>query len=208
MSVTSRLLYFSIRALAATLRYTVEDQSGRVGVRERPATLFAIWHNRLGLMPYLYQRLIGRRDLAILVSPSRDGNYLADIIQQFGFTPVRGSSSQRGQQGLLEIARLVQKGYDAGWGVDGPRGPRGVAKPGMIKLASLTGAPIVPVSLTVSPCKRLNSWDRFILPLPFARCTVRLGKPVEVPADADDATTEERRLALEQALNELSGGAP
>jgi lysophospholipid acyltransferase (LPLAT)-like uncharacterized protein len=131
---------------------------------------------------------------------------LADTIQQFGFTPVRGSSHQRGQQGLLEIARLVQKGYDAGWGVDGPRGPRGVAKAGMIKLASLTGAPIVPVSLTVTPCRRLNSWDRFIVPFPFARCTLRLGKPIEVPADADDATTEERRLALEKALNELSGG--
>ena len=206
MSFASRILYFFIRALAATLRYGIEDPNGIAGSHERSATIFAIWHNRLGLMPYLYHRLNGPRNLAILVSPSRDGSYLADIIQRFGFTPVRGSSHQRGQQGLLEIAHLVKKGYDAAWGIDGPRGPCGVAKLGMIKLASLTDAPIVPVSFTVTPCKRLKSWDRFIIPLPFARCIVRVGNPILVPADADDATTEDRRLALQNALNELSGG--
>ena len=207
MKIYGRLLYLLVRLWSASMRYRLEDQGGITTAPPEENALFAIWHNRLGLMPYIYKRYLGSRRLAVMVSGSRDGSYLADIIRGFGFTPVIGSSSYRGREALQEITQLVREGYNAGWGIDGPRGPRGVAKMGMIKLASLTGRPIIPTTFTAEPHKRLEkSWDRFIVPIPLGLCRVRFGMPLSVPPDADPAVFEEHRLALEAALTELSGG--
>src|SRR5206468_3474041 len=108
-----------------------------------------------------------------------------------------------GPQSLLEMVRSIEDGCDAVITPDGPRGPAEVVQPGVITLAKVSGIPITPVSCSVSRCIRLKSWDRFIIPLPFARCHVFVGKPIEVPRDADAETLEKLRLQLQEAIKRL-----
>jgi lysophospholipid acyltransferase (LPLAT)-like uncharacterized protein len=200
------LIYAIMRTLGATLRYRAVDESGLLAAGFPGNYIFAFWHNRMALMPMLFRRYLSRRKMAVLASASRDGDYSAGVQRWFGFTPVRGSTSRRAHQGFLELTRLVMDGsYSASITPDGPRGPRYVAQAGVVKLAAVTGLPIIPVSARVEPCKFLRSWDRTIIPLPFSRCTARAGRPIIVPRDADNATLEEYRLKVERALMELTG---
>jgi lysophospholipid acyltransferase (LPLAT)-like uncharacterized protein len=198
------LIYIILRTLGATLRYRVVDEHDVIHGDKTPQFIFAFWHNRMLLMPVLYRRFVGRKPVAVLASASRDGDYSAGAQRWFGFTPVRGSTSRRGAQALLELIRLVKDGYNASITPDGPRGPLGTVSDGIIKLASLTGVPILPVSYTVEPCKRLNSWDRTIIPLPFAKCIARVGQPIYVPRDAEGEAFEQSRAAVQTALRSLS----
>lgn len=199
------ILYILLRVIGFTLRYRLVDDGGLITPGLKRNYIFAFWHNRILLMPGLYLHYVGRKPMAALASSSRDGDYAAGVVQRFGFVPVRGSTSRRANQGFLELTRLALDGYNATITPDGPRGPRYVAQPGVVKLATVTGMPILPVGVTVEPCKRLKSWDRTIIPLPFARCTARVGKPIVVPRDADDATVEKYRLEVQQAMIALSG---
>ncbi|MCX6898811.1 MAG: lysophospholipid acyltransferase family protein [Verrucomicrobia bacterium] len=199
------LLYIILRVIGFTLRYRLIDESGLIAPGLKRNYIFACWHNRILLMPGLYLHFVGRKPIAALASASRDGDYAAGVVQLFGFTAVRGSTSRRAHQGFLELTRLAMEGSNATITPDGPRGPRYVAQSGVIKLATVTGLPILPVGIIVEPCKRLKSWDRTIIPLPFARCTAHVGKPIIIPRDADDATVEKCRLEVQRAMIELSG---
>ena len=199
------ILYVILRVIGFTLRYRLLDESGLIAFGMKQNYIFAFWHNRILLMPGLYRHYVGRKPVAARASASRDGEYAAGVVRLFGFVPVRGSTSRRANQGFLELTRLALEGYNAILTPDGPRGPRYVAQSGVVKLAMVTGLPILPVSATVEPCKRLKSWDRTIIPLPFARCTARVGKPILVLRDADDATVEKYRLEVQEALIRLSG---
>jgi len=199
------LLYIILRVIGFTLRYRLIDESGLIAPGLKRNYIFACWHNRILLMPGLYLHFVGRKPIAALASASRDGDYAAGVVQLFGFTAVRGSTSRRAHQGFLELTRLVMEGSNATITPDGPRGPRYVAQSGVVKLATVTGLPILPVGIIVEPCKRLKSWDRTVIPLPFARCTAHVGKPIIVPRDADDVTVEKCRLEVQQAMIELSG---
>ena len=198
-------LYIILRVIGFTLRYRLIDESGLITPGLKRNYIFACWHNRILLMPGLYLHFVGRKPIAALASASRDGDYAAGVVQLFGFTAVRGSTSRRAHQGFLELTRLVMEGSNATITPDGPRGPRYVAQSGVVKLATVTGLPILPVGIIVEPCKRLKSWDRTIIPLPFARCTAHVGKPIIVPRDADAAAVEKYRLEVQQAMIELSG---
>jgi hypothetical protein len=195
-----------LRLWGATLRFRVVDDSGLVAAGWPGNYIFAFWHNRMLLMPMLHRRYLHRKPTVVLASASRDGDYSAGVQRWFGFTPVRGSSSRRGGQALLEMTRLVMDGYCAAVTPDGPRGPRYVAHEGVIKLASVTGVPLVPVTAIPERCKRLKTWDQTLIPLPFSRCTVRAGKPIPVPRDAGEATMKEFCRKLETALNEIGEG--
>lgn len=204
-SIIYWLIFALMRTLGVTLRYRVEDASGLLAEKFPGNYIFAFWHNRMLLMPMLFMHYLGRRKMTVLASASRDGDYSAGVQRWFGFTPIRGSTSRRAHQGFLELTRLVLDGYNAAITPDGPRGPRYVAQSGVVKLAAVTGLPIVPVSATVEPCWFLKSWDRTIIPLPFSRCTARTGRPIAVPRDANDAVIEEYRLKVERALIALAG---
>lgn len=199
----SFLAHWVVRLLGSTLRYSIEDASGRIASDTREVFIWAIWHNRIGIMPSAYRRYMRREKLATLVSASKDGELLARVLLRFGFQPVRGSSSRRGPQSLIEMVGWVERGYDAVITPDGPRGPAEVLQSGIITLSKLTGVPITPVSCVVKPCKRIRSWDRFIVPFPFARCHIRVGKQIAIPGDADDATMEAKRREVEEALRTL-----
>jgi lysophospholipid acyltransferase (LPLAT)-like uncharacterized protein len=142
--------------------------------------------------------------LAAMVSASKDGAFLAAILSCFSVHPVRGSSSRRGPQALLELTSWAERGFDLAITPDGPRGPRYVVQDGIMSLAQLTGLPIIPSSINTAWKIQVHSWDRFQTPVPFSKCEIRLGKPVHVPREATDADRETLRQQLEATLRQLS----
>ena len=201
-------IYLSLRLLGATIRFRLDDRPGYFREPPREKIIFALWHNRLALSAILYHRYILKRlperRMAGMVSASRDGGLLAEILRHFGIEAVRGSSSRRGPQALMEMTTWAGRGYDLAITPDGPRGPRYEVQEGVVATAQLTGLPIVPVSYHVNWKVRLKSWDRFQAPLPFARCDITVGKIFRVPREATDAEREELRKQLEAELRAIS----
>jgi len=201
------LLKFLVMAMGRSLRWRVDDPAGLLANTPPQPVIFAAWHNRLFLFPYLFRKYWNARQrnkVAVMVSASKDGAKLVKVLEKFDLLCARGSSSRRGQAALLEMTRLVHDGYDAGITPDGPRGPKYKVAPGIIQLAQLTGAPIIPVSYVLAWKITLNSWDGFMIPLPFGRATLRVGPPLTVPRDTADADREHKRLELETILKSLS----
>ena len=201
------LAYGLIRALAATLRYEW-NYPDEVLRRAPGPVMFCVLHNRLALSLILYRDYARRRQqaprLAAMVSASKDGAVLARILEHFGGQPVRGSTSRRGPQALLELTTWAERGYDLAITPDGPRGPCGVVQEGAISLAQVTGLPIVAASYQLGWKIRARSWDRFQVPLPFSRVVVRIGPPLHVPRETTEREREDLRRALEDTLKSLA----
>lgn len=166
--------------------------------------IFCVWHNRLALSMVAYSRFAKHfwpsAGLAAMISASKDGGLLAAVLEKFRVQAARGSSSRRGRQALLESTTWLEKDYHIAITPDGPRGPCYRVQDGVIALAQITGVPIVPVSARIRGKIHLKSWDRFQIPLPFARCEIHFGKPVKVPREISDAEKEKIRSELQQAL--------
>lgn len=205
--ITAALISVAIRCMAATIRFRLDDRSGYFQ-KEPPQIIVALWHNRLALCAILYKRYVRKfnagRSVAALVSASRDGGLLTQVLKGFGIEAVRGSSSRRGAQALIELTSFAEQGYDLAITPDGPRGPRYDAQDGVIVTAQLTVLPIVPVTYNLNWKIRLNSWDGFQIPLPFARCDVVMGAPIVVPREISDEERETLRRRLEKTLREIS----
>jgi lysophospholipid acyltransferase (LPLAT)-like uncharacterized protein len=197
-----------VRTVAATLRYRLDDRSGHFDGGDAGPVIFAVWHNRLALSLIAYYRYFRSRSqtpgMAAMVSASRDGGLLTAILERFKVQPVRGSTSRRGPQALLELTSWAERGYDLAITPDGPRGPCYIVQDGAMSLAQLTGLPILPFSYHLSWKIRPRSWDRFQIPLPFSRCEMILGKPVRVPRETSDTEREQLRQQLERALKSIS----
>ncbi len=194
------ILWAVFTVVSATLRYRVSDPYDFMTRKDIRQVIFCVWHNRLALSMKMYYAF-GLRNhqapgLAVLVSASKDGAFLAAILERFGVQPVRGSSSRRGAQALLELATWAERGYDLAITPDGPRGPIYVVQDGVMALAQITGVPVVPASFRLQWKIQLNSWDRFQIPLPFSRCEIYLGKMLTVPRDISDAEREQLRKVL------------
>jgi len=187
----------ALRALGATLRVRREEAAVAPLWAARAPVIYAVWHGRLLLLPYLY----GHRGSRVLASRSRDGELVARWIRRFGLEPVRGSSTRGGGEALRLLTRALRSGHEVVVVPDGPKGPREVLKPGVIALARLTGAPIVPMALGASREWRLRSWDEFRIPKPFARCVMRFGEPIYVARHR--AGEEAARKDVEAALRGL-----
>lgn len=194
------------KALSATWRLEVRDEGGIMNHPTEPL-IAAIWHNRLALaMPVwkTWKKIRPSARLAALISASRDGALLARTFSYFGVKPIRGSSSRRGAQALLELTSALNDGFNVAITPDGPRGPRYQVQPGIISLAQVSEAPIIPVGVHVSRKKELRSWDRFQIPFPFSKAVVTLGPAIRVPRNATPAEHEQARLRLEQTLLALN----
>lgn len=204
----ARLVHLLIEAVAATQRFRFEDRSGLFDGASSNRAIFCVWHNRLPFSLIMYRNFVQRRSpgrqLAALVSASKDGGFLARVLELFGAQPVRGSSSRRGAQALLELTSWAERGHDLAITPDGPRGPCYVVQEGVIALAELTGLPIVPVSYQLGWKWRLQSWDRFQVPLPFSRCDVKFAQPIRVPHGSAPQEREALRVMLENRLKELA----
>ena len=190
------------RLVTASLRCRWHDRSGLADLPSGPPVIFCLWHNRLAISMAVHRR--HPRKLAALVSASKDGALLAAVLGRFGVEQIRGSSSRRGPQALLELTSRAQMGYDLAVTPDGPKGPRYVVQEGVIALAQITGLPIVPVTCNTRLKFCLKTWDGFQIPIPFSKCEVILNQPILVPREADEAKREERRRELETSLRQSS----
>jgi lysophospholipid acyltransferase (LPLAT)-like uncharacterized protein len=194
-----------VRALGATLRLREDgvESMQELWTARRPL-IYAVWHGRILMIPWLSQRLRrtrGARATRVLASRSRDGELVARWVRRFELSVVRGSSSRGGAEALRALAAAVRAGHDVAVVPDGPRGPREQLQAGLVVLAAVTGAPVVPLGFAARPARRLASWDRFLVPWPFARAAVVFGKPATVPRGADRETV---RTDLERALREVT----
>jgi lysophospholipid acyltransferase (LPLAT)-like uncharacterized protein len=202
------LIFALVRVVVSTLRFRWNDGSGFLNGAPAGPAIYCVWHNRLALSMVMYFGYIKERNrtsgLAALVSASKDGGFLTAILECFTVQPVRGSSSRRGPQALLELTTWAERGYDLALTPDGPRGPRYVVQEGVMSLAQLTGLPVVPVSCQLSSKIQVKSWDGFQIPLPFARCEVVFAKPLRVPREASDSEREALRKQLEDTLKGMA----
>lgn len=196
------LLFFAVVTLIGkTIRFEVKHLGeGQSSAAPDRTPIYASWHNRNFISTYFWRR----RGIVALTSQSFDGEYIARLIQRFGYGAARGSSTRGAVGAFVEMARLVRAGYPAGVTVDGPRGPRYVVKMGAVVLAKRTRQPILPFVITAARYWELKSWDRFQVPKPFTRANVVIAAPIDVPANADDAELEARRNELQRALEALT----
>ena len=202
------IVFLSLRALLATVRFRLRTPSEFLAPGAPVPVIFCLWHNRLAMCIKAldnYRRPHNSgAGMAALVSASKDGAFLSDILDWFGVQAVRGSSSRRGPQALLELTTWAERGHDLTITPDGPRGPCYQVQDGIMSLAQVTGLPIVPVALNLNWKWSLKSWDRFQIPLPFARCEVSIGRTIRVPRETTDARREELRQQLEAELRSIS----
>jgi len=194
--LVSAMLYLLSRTLRVRM-FGGEDLFERLARGER--LIVAFWHNRLLLMP----TVAPAQPFCIMVSTHRDGEIAVRALRRWNVRTVRGSATRGGARGFLQLVRAYRDGCSIAVAPDGPKGPLHVAKPGVIHLARLTGATIYPVSYAASRARSLRSWDRLLVPLPFARIAFVAGEPVEVPREADPERVESLRKLLETRLNEL-----
>lgn len=163
--------------------------------------IFAVWHSRMLLFAYLCKGFNG----TAMVSKSTDGEIAARIIQRQGHEAVRGSTKKGGLQALSKLIRKVkEKNKPCLIVPDGPQGPRCKVQQGIIILAKKTGYPIVPISYSARKIKIFASWDRFILPFPFTKCTAVYGDPVYVPQNVDENEGKRCLMLLEDELNRIT----
>lgn len=202
------LVVVAVRCVAFTVRWRIDDQSGRFLREPEGNFIFSIWHNRLSLSLTLYRRFVVSRQperrMAAMVSASRDGAFLAHILKLFRVRPVRGSTSRRGPQALRELKTAANEGFDLAITPDGPRGPRYRVQEGVIALAQLTGLPIVPVAYRAVWKVTAGSWDGFQIPLPFTRCDVKVGPVLHVPREAGEAERIQLREDLENRMRAIT----
>ena len=195
--------FWLLQIWARTLRYEVDDQAGVVGTPVRENYIAALWHNRLLLISFVLKKFLPQRPGAGLISASRDGDLISDLTRRFGFDVVRGSSSRLGASALRELEKVLATGHDVLITPDGPRGPAYELGPGIVFLAQKTGAAIVPINMEFSSCWRVNSWDGFILPRPFAKVRVIFGPVHRARATSTSEEFEAERLSLQNAMMAL-----
>ncbi len=190
-----------IRLVSLTLRWRLHDPDGiATSPPDRPM-IWTFWHNRIFVVPPLYRKYLGGRKGAVLTSASKDGEAIAAIIARFGCEAIRGSSSRRGTSALLGLIDWIREGYDVAIVPDGPRGPRYKLGPGVVKLAEVTGAAVLPIRVEYGSYWFFKSWDRFRVPKPFTTVDVFLGPCTEVPSALDESAFETERLRLENLMN-------
>jgi lysophospholipid acyltransferase (LPLAT)-like uncharacterized protein len=200
VAAIASLGYPAINALGHTLRWRVEGlehfdailASGRQPV-------MGFWHGRILPATFYFRG----RGIVVITSENFDGEWIARIIERFGYGTARGSTSRGAVKALLKLRRDMAEGRPAGFTLDGPRGPARVAQPGAIWLARASGNPVLPFHLEASSYWTMGSWDRTQIPKPFSTVALTVGEPLEVPEDMADDHLEPLRLELERRLTAL-----
>jgi lysophospholipid acyltransferase (LPLAT)-like uncharacterized protein len=192
--------YWAIALVGRSLRWEVKglehlDQIHRIGCQ----AIFAFWHGRIFPATWYWRN----RGIVVMTSMNFDGEIIAACIRRHGYGVARGSSSRRGLQALAEMARKIRAGCDVGFTVDGPRGPRHVAKQGPVILARKTGSAIFCFHIALKHKVELRSWDRFQIPFPFTRAMLLAGPPLWIPEDATEAQVRTGHERMQSLLDDL-----
>ncbi len=198
--IATRIGSALVRALAATWRYRVTGDEHIRALREkRRPFVFVLWHSRI--LPLLYHHR--GEGVVMLISRHRDGGYLADLGDRWGYRSVRGSTKRGGEVGLLGVVRALEGGAEVAITPDGPRGPAQRVQPGAVAAAQHAGVSIVTVGAHVSSAWYLRSWDRMCIPKPFAAIDVRYGPPILI----DHGKEGLRRgiEAVQDSLHQVNG---
>ena len=193
-----------LRLIGCTLRTTMTFEEGAIqNLAEGYPGIYPFWHRCVLPATWVFRHNYP----AVMTSRSLDGEFIARVISRFGFLPVRGSSSRGGQRALLEMNQLLAKGHAVAFTIDGPRGPRYVAKKGPVLLAKISGAPISGFYVAVERAWVLKTWDALMIPKPFSRIYVRFARKIFVPPDADDEAMERYHLEMQAALERITAFA-
>lgn len=198
-ALVSSIASIFIAIVGPTLHVSFSWEEGSIGSMNNVYPgIYPFWHRCVLGATWIFRD----RNFAVLTSKSRDGEFIARVIQHFGYVPIRGSSSRGGQRGLLEMRSFVEKGGGAAFTIDGPRGPRFVAKKGPVLLARATGVPITAFYVAMEKAWELKAWDAMVIPKPFSRAFIRVAQRIFVPPDASgerlDAAYAEMQAALER----------
>ena len=172
-------------------------------IKGKRAVVTVTWHNRLLFFPLMFPKNVRLRTRAV-VSPSRDGQYVTDLISFFQLKCLRGSTYKRGANALRGAIKAIESGCHVSFTPDGPRGPRYSMSRGPIQLASMTGAPIVPIAVNYSSYWQLKSWDHFQIPKPWAKITLTLGEAIVIPPNLNEAQIDFWREEVKKHLLELT----
>jgi lysophospholipid acyltransferase (LPLAT)-like uncharacterized protein len=199
----SLLGYWIILGVGKTLRWRVIGWDRLESVYlagKNPIMVF--WHGRIFMASYYFRN----RSIVVMTSLHRDGDYIAEIIRRLGYEAARGSSSRGSVGATREALKALRNGRDIGFAIDGPRGPRHVAKRGPTYIAWKSGHPILPFNVSAAKKWKLKSWDHFQIPRPFSRALVEIGKPIYVDAAVPKERLEEYDMRVQEALDKLVAG--
>jgi lysophospholipid acyltransferase (LPLAT)-like uncharacterized protein len=191
--------YVAIRLIGPTLRYTVSVEEGGPPEGNVHPGIYVFWHRCVFAGTYHFRK----RGIVVMTSRSLDGEYIARIIERFGYGAARGSSSRGGVRALLGMHRDIEAGHTVAFTIDGPRGPRYVAKPGPVLLARNTQVPIMPFHIGLERAWVLKTWDAFMIPKPFSRALVRIGRLIHVPSSSDSAALERFHAEMQATLERI-----
>jgi lysophospholipid acyltransferase (LPLAT)-like uncharacterized protein len=205
---SARLRRLLCRLIALYIRFVYRTNRWTTGGGEVPRRLrrdgrsfiLAFWHGRLLMIPMAWQRMA---PMHMLISAHRDGRIIAGAVSHFGVNSIAGSSRRGGSAAMRTMLKRLDAGDCVGITPDGPRGPAMRASAGIVNLARLAAAPIVPIAFATSRRRVLRSWDRFHLALPFGRGVFVWGEPIEIARDLDENGIEKARLLVETRMNEL-----
>jgi len=194
-------VYSVIRLLGPTLRYEVLGWQHAEGVyASRKRCIWAFWHRVIIPIVWWHRN----HGTVVMNTTAFDGQWTRKVIEWLGFGTAQGSSSRGGLRGLAVMARRLEEGVDCAFTIDGPRGPRYVAKPGPVMLARKTGCPVMVFHIGVDRGKTFtNTWDHFLLPMPFARAVILFAPPIYVPADADQQMLEAKHVEMQRELERV-----
>ncbi|HMB83674.1 MAG TPA: lysophospholipid acyltransferase family protein [Terriglobales bacterium] len=194
--------YLAISLIGPTLRYSIsweEPPSPPDTTYEKPV-IYSFWHRAVFASAWLWRKT----GIAVMVSRSFDGEYIARTIEKLGFVAVRGSSSRGGAKALLGLRSQLERGIPVVFTIDGPRGPKYVAKPGPVLLSRASALPMAAFYVALSDAWVLNTWDALMIPKPFSKALVRASAKMRVPAEADDAQIAEFHRQLQAALERVT----
>jgi lysophospholipid acyltransferase (LPLAT)-like uncharacterized protein len=194
--------YLAISLIGPSLRYSIsweEPPSPPDATLEKPV-IYSFWHRAVFAGAWLWRKT----GIAVMVSRSFDGEYIARTIEKLGFIAVRGSSSRGGAGALLGLKSQLEQGFSVAFTIDGPRGPKYVAKPGPVLLSRASALPMAAFYVALSDAWVLNTWDALMIPKPFSKALVRVSVKVRVPAEADEARMAEYHTQLQAALERVT----
>jgi lysophospholipid acyltransferase (LPLAT)-like uncharacterized protein len=203
--VIAAFVYWALRLIGPTLRFEVVGVHNAVQIRDQGEKgIGAFWHGCIFPAAWFWRN----RGIVVMNTIHFDGQWTRRVIERLGFGTVQGSSSRGGVEGLAAMSRQLEEGHHVAFTIDGPRGPRYVAKPGAVILARRTGAPVSPFHIGVKRGHTFKkAWDRFRLPHPFSPAVVFFAPPVRVPPDADGQMMKEKQAELQEALEHVRDAA-